>query len=175
MGTFEDDLRASLEEAERQLDDSDKQNEQERQAAKKRFSEAEGIANMLRPKVFEPLLDDLKKVMESKGILFRGRVQQDRPQNCPYYLCCYLGNGTGQGNPFYEIRISSSGTENGEIALVVECFRSTDGKAQGKPLIKPVSKTISASGYSQERVREWCAGVLSECAKACLAANHQRA
>ncbi len=96
-------MRSNLKEKGEQLLREEQVADDLRRTEKKRFDEADRIANDLRPEVFQPLLEEFRAAMESEKVFVNGVVRQDREGRDGAYQCSCFAMGTAPGNPYFVI------------------------------------------------------------------------
>ncbi len=153
-------------------------------------AQAEAAAAALVDGVFRPLLAEFRAVMESEGVLCRGRIRQERPAlhrpDAGTQRLIYAARGTAAGQRLYEVRLAArvgrlaadlSHTAASELPLelTAECVHDGPPGFRPQPSRQPLAelprKTLRATAIDRESARQWCEEVLKQSAEALMEAN----
>lgn len=176
MGSLGDRLKAKLAEQDQEFREQQQLKQQESEARQKRLLKARGIASNLRPKVFEPFLDEFCEAMDKAKVLINSRPQQSA-EGENTFLCVCPSFGTAPGQPLFDIRISATANNDESVTLMVECLYASPAERSAPPKEKIFESKpwkLPLVSYSEQSVRDWCGDQLEKCAMACQEKNRSR-
>ncbi len=154
---------------------------EECQAAERRYADAEAAAETLVHEVFRPLLEEFQEIMESGGVLLPGRLQEGRIP-CGAHWCDYKATGSAHQargeapmRRDYYVRLSAAAFRGRPLVLSVECrhgaTRACRFSLPRTPLVEFDLRSVPGEEIDHDSARQWCAGLLEQCAQACRDAN----